>query len=275
MRHVEQFLAAKKLEGLADGTLYQYHLELRYLPPFLKKPTPEATTNDLRAYFMQFHGMAQHTMSRKVATVKAFYAWLVDEEILERNPMKKIKTPKEQMSLPKNLSKEDFDRLRYYPKSTRNQAIFELLVSSGMRISELTSLNITDLDMTNRQIRIIGKGNKERIVHFSPVAKFCLNDYLVARKDNNPALFIQRYGNRQSCRAIEMQIKAMAKKAGINVKVTPHVLRHTFASALYANGADIGFISMELGHSSPEVTMKYARLDSKTRANMHDRFLGL
>jgi integrase/recombinase XerD len=274
VEYIQQFLSARKLDGLASGTLDQYKRELLFLSPFLNKSTLEATTNDLRTYFIQFNDMAQNSVSRKISTVRAFYQWLVDEEILNRNPMKRIRTPKESMSLPKNLSKEDFERLRYFKKSLRNQAIFELLASSGMRVSEMTALNIHDIDFVNRQIKVLGKGNKERMVHFSPVTKFCLSNYLVTRKDDSPALFINKYGERLSIRSIEMQIKAWAIKAGIHEKVTPHVLRHTFASNLYRNGADLGFISMELGHSSPEVTMRYARLDNQTRANMHDRFLG-
>ena len=139
MEYIEQFLSARKLEGLAEGTLDQYKRELLYLPPFLNKPTIEAKTNDLRLYFTQFQDIAQASMSRKISTLKAFYQWLVDEEILERNPMKRIKTPKEQMSLPKNLNKEDFEKLRYQDKSIRNQAILELLASSGMRVSEMVA----------------------------------------------------------------------------------------------------------------------------------------
>jgi integrase/recombinase XerD len=275
MEYVEQFLSARKLDGLVHGTIDQYERELKNLPPFLNKPTIEAKTSDLRAYFMQYNNMAQNSISRKISTVKAFYQWLVDEEILDRNPMKRIKTPKDSVPLPKNLNKDDFDKLRYYKKSPRNQAIFELLASSGMRISEMTALNISDVDINNRQIKVLGKGNKERIVHFSPVAKFCLSNYLSSRKDNNQALFVNKYGKRLSIRSIEMQIKDAGFKAGIRDKVTPHVLRHTFASNLYRNGADIGFISIELGHSSPGTTMRYARLDNQTRADMHDRFLGM
>lgn len=275
MEYVEQFLSARKIEGLAEGTLDQYRRELRYLPPFLNKPTIEAKTSDLRLYFAQFQDMATASVSRKISTVKAFYQWLVDEELLERNPMKRIKTPKEPMSLPKNLNKEDFEKLRSQIKSVRNRTILELLASSGMRVSEMTALNIQDVDLVNRQIKVLGKGKKERIVHFSPTAKFCLNVYLESRKDKNPALFISKYGERLSIRSIEMQIRSDAQKAGIHENVTPHCLRHTFASNLYQNGADIGFISMELGHSSPEITMRYARLDNQTRANMHDRYLGL
>jgi integrase/recombinase XerD len=143
-----------------------------------------------------------------------------------------------------------------------------------MRISEMTALDIHKIDFVNRQIKVLGKGNKERIVHFSPIAKFCLSNYLGSRTDSNPALFINRYGDRLSIRSIEIQIGKEAAKAGIHDRVTPHILRHTFASNLYQNGADIGFISLELGHSSPDVTMRYAKLNNRTRADMHDRYLG-
>lgn len=277
MQYIEQFLLAKKLEGLAKGTLIQYRMELNHLLPFLNKPTIEATTNDLRSYLLNYQLMSKRSLNRKISTLKSFYGWLVDEDEynMEKNPMKKIKTPKEPESLPKNLTKQEYEKIRYCPKSDRNQAIIELLVSSGMRIGELVPLNIEDLDMENRQIKVIGKGSKERIVHFSTIAKFCLIAYLKQRKDKNPALFLNKYGNRLGARSIEMQVKRIGEKAGLIDKVTPHNFRHTFCSMLFSNGADIGFISLEVGHSSPRTTMKYARLDNQTRAKMHDKYLGL
>ena len=275
MEHIKTFLLARELDGLCKGTIDQYRWELIKLPVFLGKSTLAATTTDLRNYFAQFTHMAQRTRNRKISTLKAFYSWLVDEEVLERNPMNRIKTPQEPKTLPRNLDTLNFDKLRYHPKSPRNQAIVELLVSSGMRISEMTNLNIIDVDMIHRQVIVLGKGGKERIVHFSPVAKFCLTSYLISRTDKNPALFVNRYGDRLGLRSIEYQMKIAARQCGITIKVTPHILRHTFASNLYRNGADIGFISLELGHARPETTMRYAKLDNQTRATMHDKYLTL
>jgi len=277
MQYIEDFLLAKRLEGLAQGTLIQYRMELNHLPSFLNKPTINATTSDLRSYFLKHQGLSKRTLNRKISTLKSFYGWLVEEDEynMERNPMKKIKTPKEPESLPKNLTKQDYEKIRYYPKSDRNQAIIELLVSSGMRIGELVPLNIEDVDMDNRQIKVMGKGSKERIVHFSTISKFCLINYLKQRKDKNPALFLNKYGDRLGARSIEMQVKRIGEKVGITEKVTPHNFRHTFCSMLFSNGADIGFISLEVGHTSPRTTMKYARLDNQTRAQMHDKYLGL
>lgn len=273
MKYVEEFLVARKLDGLAPGTLDQYRMELKKLAKYMDKPTLKATTADLRGYLVQFSEMAQRSVNRKISTLKAYYTWLVEEEYIERNPMRKIRTPKEPASLPRNLSKDDVELLRWHPKSHRNQAIMELLVSSGMRIGELVQLNRKDLVMINRQIRVTGKGNKERLVFFGPIAKFCVITYLNSRKDDNPALFVNKYGERLTIRSIEMQVKAHAQKAGIRDKVTPHMLRHTFASGMYEQGADIDFIARLLGHESVNTTRRYTSINGSEMARMYDKFL--
>lgn len=272
MQYIEEFLSARKLDGLSSGTLYQYNLELKKLPSFLNKPTIEATTNDLRKYFYQFTNQAIRSMARKISILKAFYIWLVDEEIIEKNPMRRIKTPKEPKSLPNIMSKQEFEKLRYYKKSLRNRAIFELLSSSGMRIGEMVALNVCDIDMDNRQIKVLGKGNKERIVYFSHIAKFCLMDYLKSRKDNNEALFINKYGNRLGIRSIEMQTKNEAERAGISKKVTPHKYRHYMATQLYSNGCNLELIGELLGHSSLDTSKIYVHMSNSTIANAYDRY---
>jgi len=272
MQYINEFISARSLDGLASGTLYQYKLELSKLTGFLNKPTLQATITDLRSYLNQFTHMAQRSINRKISTIKAFYTWLVEEEYLERNPTRKIRTPKEPASLPRNLSKEDLELLRWHPKSDRNQAIMELLVSSGMRVGELVKLNRDDIDMINRKVRVLGKGNKERIVFFGQTAKFCLKKYLIARKDDNPALLINKYGERLTIRSIEMQIKDEAEKAGIKNKVTPHMLRHSFASNLYEAGCDIDFLSRLLGHSSCDTTRRYTHISGDQMGRMYDKF---
>ncbi|QGZ99433.1 site-specific tyrosine recombinase/integron integrase [Dehalobacter restrictus] len=272
MKYINEFLTARRLDGLANSTLIQYRMELTNLSNHLNKPTIIADTNDLRQYLSNYQYQAINTMCRRISTLKALYTWLVDEEYIEKNPMRKIKTPKQPALLPKALNKNDFDKIRYFSKTNRNQAILELLVSSGMRISELVNLDINDLDMCNRMIKIMGKGSKERIIHFSAIAKFCIVGYLTTRKDNNPALFIGKYGNRLSDRCIQQQIKLIGKKAGIHEKVTPHMLRHTCATNLYKNGADIGFIQEILGHSRPDTTKRYAVLDEDTKTKMYDKY---
>ncbi|MBC2723318.1 site-specific tyrosine recombinase/integron integrase [Desulfosporosinus sp.] len=274
MRYVQEFLTARKLDGLAPGTLEQYEMELRYLPPFLGKPTIEATKTDLRAYLAQYKDMAERTYMRKVSILKAFYTWTTYEANIP-NPMQNIKVPKEPTSMIKYLEDKEFEKFRYVKRSLRNRAIIELLVSSGMRVSELVSVNIDDLDMENNEIKITGKGNKQRIVHFNTIAKDKLLEYLDTRKDKNPALFINKYGNRISIRAIEQQIKREAKLAGLRIEATPHTLRHTFATHLIQRGADIIFIAEEMGHESVSTTQKYAKLNLKARREMYKKFMAI
>lgn len=274
MRYVQEFLTARKLDGLAPGTLEQYEMELRYLPPFLGKPTIEATKNDLRSYLAQYKDMAARTYMRKVSILKAFYTWTTYEANIP-NPMQNIKVPKEPVSIPKYLEDAEFEKFRYVKRSLRNRAIIELLVASGMRISELVSVNIDDLDMDNNEIKVKGKGDKERIVHFNTIAKDKIIEYLATRKDANQALFINKYGDRISIRSIEQQIKREARLAGIRVEATPHTLRHTFATHLIQRGADIIFIAEEMGHSSTDTARKYAHLNLKTRREMYKKFMAI
>ena len=256
----------------ARGTLDQYEMELKKLAKYMDKPTIEATTTDMRSYLAQFSEMAQRSINRKISTSKAYYSWLVQEGRITANPMFKIKTPDEPELLPRNLNKADVELLRWQPKSDRNKAIMELLVSSGMRIGELHKLNRKDLDMTNRKVKVLGKGGKERIVFFGQIAKYCLIHYFTSRKDNNPALFVNKYGDRLSIRSIEMQIKSAAKKAGVNEKVTPHMLRHTFATSMYEQGADIDFIARLLGHKRVDTTRRYTSISGDAMGRMYDKF---
>ena len=274
MKYVEEFLVARTLDGYAEGTIYQYRLELRYLPPFLNKPTIEASTNDLRLYLTQFRHMAERSYIRKVSTLKAFYSWLTNALNIP-NPMIMIKVPKEPISIPKYLEDADFEKFRYVKRPIRNRAIIELLVSSGMRISEMVALNIKDLDMENREIKVKGKGNKERVVHFTTLAKDKLIEYQATRNDKDPALFLNRYGHRLTKRSVEYQVKREGKLAGLRMTVTPHTLRHTFATHLVQRGADIIFIADEMGHSSTDTARRYAKLNLKVRREMYRKFMAI
>ena len=274
MQTIKEFLTARKLDGLAPGTIDQYEMELRYLPPFQGKPTIDATKNDLRGYLAQFKDMAERTYIRKVSTLKAFYTWATYEANIP-NPMQNIKVPKEPVSMIKYLEDKEFEKFRYVKRPLRNRAIIELLVASGMRVSELVAVNISDLDYENNEIKVIGKGNKERIVHFNTIAKDKLIEYLDTRKDNNPALFANKYGKRISVRATEQQVKREAKLAGLRIEATPHTLRHTFATHLIQRGADLVFIAEEMGHESVSTTQKYAKLNLKSRREMYKKFMAI
>lgn len=275
MKYVNEFITTRRSDGLAPGTLDQYERELRLLCNNFDKPSIEITHFELRIFLNQFSGMAGNTYARKISTMKAYYSWLTQEGMIVINPALKIKTPKPPELLPRFLTRNNFNKLRYLPKSIRDQAIIELLVSTGMRISEMTRLNRDDLDMDLRRIIIFGKGSKERVVFFSDLAKFCLLNYFSSRHDDNPALFINRYGDRLSNRSIEGMIKSDGVKAGIKIKVTPHRLRHTFATNLINNGADLALAQDLLGHVRADTTRIYCKLSEQHKMQMYDKYAAI
>ena len=155
--------------------------------------------------------------------------------------------------------------------SGRDRLILSLLYSSGLRVSELVSLRINDIDLQDRTIRIRGKGDKDRIVLFDENTRNLLEDYLQKRVYESDYLFLNRFGDPLTPRYVQMMIKNYARKAGINKKVTPHILRHSFATHLLKNGVDIRAIQQLLGHSNLSTTQIYTSVDMQTLKNVYDR----
>ena len=200
--------------------------------------------------------------------------------------LKDVQTPKRTKSLPKSLNEEEvrhlinalddyqtFDSPRPHAEfmRRRNKLILALLYSSGLRVSELVNLDIDSVDMNERTIRIRGKGEKDRIVLFDDKTKNLIEDYLAKRSDENEYLFINRCGNHLTPRYVQMMIKDYARVAGIRKKVTPHILRHSFATHLLKNGVDIRAIQQLLGHSNLSTTQIYTSVDMETLKNVYDR----
>lgn len=199
---------------------------------------------------------------------------------------KDVKTPKRTKSLPKSLNEDEVRRLinalddyqTIEPPTThaeflrrRNKLILALLYSSGLRVSELVTLRIDSVDLHDRTIRIRGKGEKDRIVLFDDNTKELIQDYLAQRDDDSEYLFINRNLKHLTPRYVQMMIKDYARVAGIKKKVTPHILRHSFATHLLKNGVDIRAIQQLLGHSNLSTTQIYTSVDMNTLKNVYDR----
>ncbi|MDI6644308.1 MAG: tyrosine-type recombinase/integrase [Methanobacteriaceae archaeon] len=194
-----------------------------------------------------------------------------------------VQTPKRTKSLPKSLNETevkdlinamDLDECSNPSKNLlniRNKVILALLYSAGLRVSELVSLHSDDVDLGERTIRIRGKGEKDRIVLFDENTKLLMEEYLEKRTDNSDALFVNRFGNHLTPRYVQMMIKKYAESAGIKKKVTPHILRHSFATHLLKNGVDIRAIQQLLGHSNLSTTQIYTSVDMQTLKNVYDR----
>jgi len=200
--------------------------------------------------------------------------------------LKEVKTPKRTKSLPKSLNENEIVSLisamdkmgdeNHLSENSeflrlRNKVILALLYSSGLRVSELVMLHSDSIDLSDRTIRIRGKGEKDRIVLFDGKTKELLENYLKIRGDQSDYLFVNRSGNHLTPRYIQMMIKDYAKAAGIKKRVTPHILRHSFATHLLKNGVDIRAIQQLLGHSNLSTTQIYTSVDMHTLKNVYDR----
>ncbi len=232
--------------------------------------------------------LEKNSVNRKISAIKHFYQYLYKEKILDKNPAFNIQYQKQDKKIPTYLNIDEVYALLEYKdeniKKTeqfyRDNAILELIYSSGIRVSEVVGLNIEDIDFDENVMRIRGKGSKERFVIFNDNAKKKLKNYLKIRKNvlkekvNREfvtPVFTNLKGKRITPRAIQMMIKDRAAKANINKKVTPHVLRHSFASHLLNQGMDIRMIQSLLGHSSLSTTQIYTHISIDKLIEVYDK----
>lgn len=272
---ISLFLASKQLEGLSKITLEGYKVELKLFAKYIKKSIEQITTTDIRAYLGQFQHLKISSLNRRLSVLKSFFGWLASEEIIQRDPTKKIKPPKTEKALPKSLTIEELEMLREACRTPRERALVEVFYATGCRLSEIWQLNRQDINWQTQSARVIGKGSKEREVFFSVKAIFYLRKYLMTRLDNELALFIteRKPYRRLSKRAIQREIRLIARRANIDKNVHPHVLRHTFATLTLNNGADISTIQAILGHSSPATTQIYAEVTDERKKEQYRKHL--
>ncbi|MDD9312661.1 tyrosine-type recombinase/integrase [Cytobacillus firmus] len=272
---IQLFLSAKKLEGLSSITLDSYLLELNTFSKKVKKRVEDITTAEIRVFLGSFEHLKLSSVSRKLSVLKSFFGWLTAEEFLQRDPTTKIKPPKKEKRLPKALSIEELEMLRESCKTNRQRAFLEILYATGCRLSEVHALNKSDINYRTSSCRVIGKGNKEREVYFSPKAMYHLRKYLMNRTDDSEALMVteRKPYRRLSQRGIQREIGIIAKQAGLDKKISPHTMRHTFATLTLNNGADIAAVQALLGHEDPATTQIYAQLTEEKKRDAHKKYL--
>lgn len=256
------FLASKKIEGKSDSTIYNYRLILQKFAQRVIKPISTVNIMDIRIYLAAVtKGLKPTTINSIMSCLKTFFTWLEYEEYIPKNPTIKLKQFKTPKRLRKSLTVEELEKLRDACVTVRERAIIEFTFSTGLRVSEVVQTNIEDLHFgDNNSLRVIGKGNKEREVYFSPKAKLYIEKYISSRRDNSPALFVsQRYPHsRIGARSIEKEIAKIAERAGFKKAVFPHLLRHTMATLAIQSGAKLTTIQHLLGHEDPSTTQIYA-----------------
>ena len=255
------YLAVKKLDGLAKTTLKNYKDNILKFSNVLIKPIATVTTMDLRMYLAnRCKNMKPTSTNEQIFILKSFFGWLYTEEYIPKNPTTKLKPTKTPSRLREALSTEEIEILRQKCNSIREKTLFEFTYSTGCRLTEIVSINKEDIDWNNKMLKVVGKGNKERVVCFNTKAKYLLKEYLLTRSDNNCALFVtSKYPiNRLGGRSIEREIKNIADRANLGKAIYPHLLRHSIATHLLAGGMALHNVQQLLGHSDPKTTQIYA-----------------
>lgn len=235
-------------------------------------------------------GYSPATTARKIATLRSFYKWMLRRSLVDTNPMLLIRTPKQTKRLPKAITVEEIDKLLTMPDNketlgARDRAILETLYSTGVRVSELVDLNRNDLDMINQTLHVRGKGKKERIVPLGSHAMAAIRHYMTLLEPDarfasvrqqamtNPAvpLFVNKNGGRLSSRSVRRKLDKYLTMAGLDPTISPHTLRHSFATHLLDNGADLRSVQELLGHQSLSTTQIYTHLSTMRLRTAYDQ----
>lgn len=279
------FKASKLVSGRTDGTLKQYMSELRCCRTAIGKRFKDITTMDLRWYFgmlKEQRGNKMTTIQNKMHYLNSFYQFLLNEGIITSNPLSRIEAPKVGKEFKKPFSHEEMEAIRNGCTNARDRALVEFLYSTGLRVSELVSLNVGDINMEMREFVVKGKGNKERIVYFSPTAHFYLKDYLNWRKKREgisdydlkrKPLFshVKRSYDRISKTGVEVICRKLGISCGVG-NVHPHRFRRTFATNMAARGMKLQEIAKLMGHCKLETTMIYCEIVQNGIKNSYQKF---
>ena len=263
--------------GLSDNTLQSYKRDLKEYTNFIEKTLEKSnwkviSRKDIVQYLftLKDNGKSTATISRNISSIRSFHQFLVRENITDHDASLHIETPKKERKLPDVLSQQEVEILLSIPTNSplsyRNKAMLELMYATGLRVSELISLQLSDLHLEMGFLQCFGKGAKERIVPIGDVAIQSIENYLqhgrpkLMKKNTNSMLFVNQHGralSRQGCWKI---LKKLALDAGIRKKITPHTLRHSFATHLLENGADLRIVQEMLGHEDISTTQIYSHV---------------
>ncbi len=286
------YLAVEK--GFSKNTTDAYHNDLNQLAEFAEREIAKRnimpswanfSRQDMLSYLLDLkeRNYAVTTIARKVAAAKSFFGFMVSEGKIRVNPMENISSPKVGKPLPDAISISQVRQLidqpakLSTPEAKRDRAMLELLYASGMRVSELVSLNLNDIDTKGCYVRCFGKGNKERLVPIYQQAAQVVEEYIkevrpiFVHKESEQALFVNQRGERLTRQGLWQILKAYAKSAGLGKKVTPHTLRHSFATHMLSGGADLRSVQELLGHANISTTQIYTHLTSEHVRRTYDK----
>ena len=272
-------------KGLSDKTKLSYQNDLDVYKIFLKEKNKtrvdQITSDDIKEFLKAREEEETTTVAHNITVISNFHNYLLKEKLVENNVCEFIDRPKLKKALPKTLSIEDVDKLLDIPLNTsfdyRNKAMLELMYGCGLRVSELVSIEVNDIDMTNYEIRILGKGSKERIIPIGEYAIDYLKEYISRREKllkDKPCdkLFLNNHGEGMTRQGFFKILKKLLLEKGINPNVSPHTLRHSFATHLINRGADLRSIQEMLGHSDISTTKIYTRVSDEKVINDYNEY---
>ena len=270
LRSFFTFLYVEK--GLSKNTIEAYSNDINDFLNWLNKRNiqdykeiSELVVNEYVAYLFN-KALKSSTVNRKISSLKSFYLFLIKKKIISSSPLSEIITPKKEHHLPSSMSEDEVERLLRSPNieldlENRDKAMIEMLYATGMRISELINLKITDIDLERSVLKVLGKGSKERLIPFGEKALDSLNSYLAKRKKSlAKEVFISNRGKKMTRTGFWQRIKIYLSREGLKDSISPHTLRHAFATHLLNRGADLRSVQLLLGHSDLSTTQIYTHI---------------
>ena len=275
--YLKLFLNAKRIEGCSARTLSYYEVTVKHFLDHLSVPVRKMTTDEIRGYlvsYQQINNCGKVTVDNIRRNISSFFSWLEEEDYILKSPMRRIHKIKTKTVVKETISDEGIERLRDSCNEIRDVAIIDLLYSTGIRVGELVNLNIKDVDLEQRECVVFGKGDKERRVYFDAKAKIHLKEYLKAREDDNPALFVTLDApfDRLKISGVEIRVRELGKTIGLT-RIHPHIFRRTMATRAIDRGMPIEQVQKILGHSQIDTTMQYAIVNQNNVKNSHRRYI--
>ncbi len=280
IKYLDKFFTYLDIEkNYSTHTALNYRIDLEEFAAFLGENSVTAVEYpDLRRFLAQLKGrnLKPRTLARKLSSLRSFFKYLQREDVIQSNPAKLLVTPKLDKPLPHFMSEEETVQLIEAPRkgkfnSLRDKAIFEILYSTGIRVSELVGLNVDDVDFIGNIIKVLGKGKKERIVPIGDQALNVLKAYVDQRKVNNKFIFVNKGGTRLSDRSVRNIINKYILEQSMAQHVTPHMFRHSFATHLLNHGADLRSVQELLGHVNLSTTQIYTHLTTEKLKKVYDQ----
>lgn len=290
--YVQDFLVHLSVERtLARRTIREYEMDLalffEHLEPYLREDlTLETidprTIREFLAYLRRDRGYTSNALNRKIACLKTYFRFLESEGYLKSSPMNGVSSAKDGRVLPKVLTQPEVEQLLEVARARletapnrefalRDRAALELFYASGIRLAELVGLDLNHIDLERKTMRVTGKGSKQRMVFINDASRDALQAYLAVRpKSKCPAIFLNRFGDRLSRRAVELTFAQLMRDTGLDKHASPHTLRHSFATHMLEGGSDLVTIKELLGHSSLSTTQVYTNLSRQKMREVYD-----